>query len=83
MWQSRAVLVGLAICVLMAPSGAQAYVGPGAGLSMIGSLIAVVGALVLAILGLVLFPLRLVMKRRRTMAAAGNDGPAAGPGDRR
>ena len=82
MWQSRAVLVGLAICVLMAPSVAQAYVGPGAGLSMVGSLVAVVGALIFAILGLVLFPLRLMMKRRRTAAAAGNDGAAAEPGDR-
>ena len=75
MSQIRAILGplflgALVVVTVMTPSAALAYVGPGAGLSMIGSLIAVVGALILAILGLVLFPMRMLMKRRRTAAAA-------------
>ena len=62
--------VVLAVAVLLAPSVALAYVGPGAGLSMIGSLLAVVGAVLLALVGLVLFPVRVLVKRRRASAAA-------------
>jgi len=45
------------------PLAAQAYVGPGAGVGMIGSLLAVLGAILLAIVGLVLWPLRVIKKR--------------------
>ena len=45
------------------PLAAQAYVGPGAGVGMIGSLLAVLGAVLLAIVGLVLWPLRMIRKR--------------------
>jgi hypothetical protein len=45
------------------PLAAQAYVGPGAGVGMIGSLLAVLGAVLLAIVGLVLWPLRMIKKR--------------------
>jgi hypothetical protein len=47
----------------LVPLGAQAYVGPGAGVGMIGSLLAVLGAVLLAIVGLVLWPLRMIKKR--------------------
>jgi hypothetical protein len=43
----------------------MAYVGPGAGLGMIGSLIAVVVAVVVAVTGLFILPIRLLMKRLR------------------
>jgi Flp pilus assembly protein TadB len=46
------------------PLAAQAYVGPGAGVGMIGSLLAVLGAVLLAIVGLILWPLRMIKKRR-------------------
>ena len=48
----------------VAPLAAQAYVGPGAGVGMIGSLLAVLGAVLLAIVGLILWPLRMLKKRR-------------------
>ena len=53
------------VVVLLAvvPLAAQAYVGPGAGVGMIGSLLAVLGAVLLAIVGLVLWPLRMIRKR--------------------
>jgi len=45
------------------PLVAQAYVGPGAGLGMIASLLAVVGAILLSIVGLILWPWRMLRKR--------------------
>lgn len=45
------------------PLLAHAYVGPGAGLGMIASLLAVVGAMLLSIVGLILWPWRVLRKR--------------------
>ena len=49
----------------LAATQAEAYMGPGAGLGMIGSLLAVAGALFLALAGVVVLPLRMLLKRRR------------------
>ncbi|MEO1019315.1 MAG: hypothetical protein AAFY56_16730 [Pseudomonadota bacterium] len=57
---------------ILAPTYAMAYVGPGAGLGMIGSLIAVVVAVVVAILGIIIFPFRILMKRRKNKLQASN-----------
>jgi membrane protein implicated in regulation of membrane protease activity len=54
-----------AFCAIMAPSVVVAYVGPGAGLGMIGSLIAVIGAVLVAIVGFLILPIRMLLKRRR------------------
>jgi hypothetical protein len=62
----------------MLPTNAFAYVGPGAGLTMLGSLIAVLLTVLVAILGIVLFPLRALMKRRRAKSPDG----AAQPSER-
>ena len=62
---------------IMVSGPALAYVGPGAGLSMLGSLFAVVVAIFLAVLGLVLFPVRMLLKRRRGGAATGREAPAS------
>ena len=42
-----------------------AYVGPGAGLGMLGALAAVVGVLILGLLGPILYPLRAILRKRR------------------
>ncbi|MFN0055444.1 MAG: hypothetical protein ACKV0T_25130 [Planctomycetales bacterium] len=47
-----------------------AYVGPGAGLGMIGSLLAVVAAILLGIFGLLLYPIKLLLKMKRERAAS-------------
>ena len=67
-----------AVGAIMAPGPALAYVGPGAGLSMVGSLIAVVVAVLVAVLGLLIFPVRMLLKRRRVRAADGRAAPASG-----
>lgn len=42
-----------------------AYVGPGAGLSMLGALIAVICVILLALLGPILYPIKLFLAWRR------------------
>ena len=44
---------------------AAAYVGPGPGLSMLGSLFTLVGGVVVALLMVLLYPIRLLLKRRK------------------
>ncbi len=46
-----------------------AYVGPGAGLTAIGTVIAVVAALFLAIAGFVWYPVRRMMRKRKNSRA--------------
>ena len=48
---------------------AAAYVGPGAGLGMIASIVAVVLAVLATIVGLVVWPIRRLMQRKKTGAA--------------
>jgi hypothetical protein len=65
-----AYLIVLAVVgAVMAPGAAFAYVGPGAGLGMLGSLVAVLGAVLLAIAGLLVLPFRMLAKRRREARA--------------
>lgn len=52
------------------PLLAHAYVGPGAGLGMLASLLAVAGAMLLSIVGLVLWPWRLLRKRWQAKSTA-------------
>lgn len=57
------------IVAMLAASPALAYLGPGAGLGMLGSLFAVIGAVLLAIFGLLILPVRMIMKKRRKQQA--------------
>lgn len=51
------------------PVHAHAYIGPGAGLSAIGSLLALVAAVVVAIFGFLWFPIKRLMKRWKASLA--------------
>jgi hypothetical protein len=56
---SKKSRLGLIACALgVAPPLAHAYVGPGVGISAIGSFLALLGAILLAIVGFVWFPLK-------------------------
>lgn len=60
---ARTVALIWALCALLLPTAASAYIGPGAGASLAGSLFGVLAAIVVAI-GVVLFwPLRLMYKK--------------------
>ena len=53
-------------CLLVLGVGeAQAYLGPGAGLGMLGSLLAIAVTVVVLLLGLVIYPIRLLRKRKK------------------
>jgi hypothetical protein len=52
-----------------APAGLSAYIGPGAGISVIGTAVAFVGAVIFAIVGFVWYPIkRLLAFLRRDRA---------------
>ena len=56
----------LAFLLLFAAQPAHAYVGPGAAVGVVGSVLGVAAAIALALVGLVLLPLRAMLKQRRT-----------------
>jgi membrane associated rhomboid family serine protease len=61
------ILVFASFCAAALP--AMAYVGPGPGLTMIGSLIGLVGSILLALLMVLAWPLRLYLKKQKAKKA--------------
>ena len=77
----------LVLAALLLPGTASAYIGPGAGLSAIGSLLALIGAVLLAIVGFVWYPVRRLLRRGKggkggtpPAGKAGGDGTKDPPG---
>lgn len=62
---SRFYLLMLGVSVLVIPEAAAAYVGPGAGLSLLSALWALLLALFTALVFAVAWPLRQLLRRRR------------------
>lgn len=68
-------------CILAASTtDAYAYVGPGSGLSAIGSLVSVISAILFAVIGFVWYPLKRLFRRGKSAMATGSDGPPAHSG---
>jgi len=65
-----------ALPLLIGAEAAQAYVGPGAGITAIGTVLALIGAGILAVVGFVWYPLKRLLGRRK---AAGQPASAAAP----
>ena len=57
----------------LVPSAGHAYIGPGAGITAIGSLLALIAAVLLAIVGFVWYPVKRIMKNRRKARAEAAD----------
>jgi uncharacterized membrane protein len=57
-------------CIVLLPAAAHAYIGPGAGASLAGSLLAVLAAIATAVAIVLFWPLRLLYKRIRGRPAA-------------
>lgn len=55
-------LIG-AVCALLLPTAASAYIGPGAGASLAGSLLGVLAAIFTALAIVLFWPLRLLYKK--------------------
>ena len=58
-------LVGACLALCSLPGVAQAYIGPGAGITFIGALIGVVLAILSAISFILFWPIRRFLKRRK------------------
>jgi hypothetical protein len=58
----------LAIAGLFLADPAHAYVGPGIGLTALGTLLALLAAIALAIVGFVWYPIRRLLRRRKAGA---------------
>jgi len=66
--RDRATAV-LAVAILAVSPEALAYVGPGAGLSIVGSVLAFLAAIVAGILGFLWYPIRRMIRKRKEAAA--------------
>jgi hypothetical protein len=62
------------ICLVILSAPAYAYIGPGAGIPVLGSLIGILVTLFLAIGAIVLWPIRRMMKRKKMAANQADDG---------
>ena len=71
--------VAVAIALFAVSSPVAAYVGPGAGLSALGSLFALLAAIVVAIFGFLWYPIKRLIGRRRTSTARSDTAPSPGP----
>jgi protein-S-isoprenylcysteine O-methyltransferase Ste14 len=60
------VVTVLLLCVSIT---ANAYVGPGAGISVLGSLLGILATIVLAIGAILMWPVRKMLKRKKARAA--------------
>ena len=62
--------VPAAVIAICAASPALAYIGPGAGIGAIGTVVAVIGAILLMIVGFVWYPVKRLLKRRKQPVGA-------------
>jgi hypothetical protein len=60
----------LVAVAVFAPATAQAYVGPGAGLTAIGTVLALIAALIFALVGFIWYPVKRLLKRSSATAPA-------------
>ena len=62
---TRYLTVVITLLTLLSANQAMAYVGPGAGLSAIGSFIALLFAIVVAIFGFIWFPVKRLLSKNK------------------
>jgi len=76
--QSIIILSLMVIALLLAaPQGTEAYVGPGAGIAAIGTVIALIGGILLAIVAFIWYPIkRLLAKIKRKRMTDKEDFPS-------
>ena len=53
------------VIAALLPTQALAYIGPGAGISAIGTVLALFAAVLLAIIGFIWYPVKRVLRRRK------------------
>jgi len=65
------------LLLLISPAVALAYIGPGAGISVLGSLLGILGTIVVAIGAILFWPIRRFLKRKKQRANAGDSAPTS------
>ena len=65
----RKILYLVLVASLTIPECAQAYIGPGAGVSAIGTVLALFGAVIMAIAGFIWYPIKRLLARFRKKGA--------------
>jgi membrane-bound ClpP family serine protease len=73
LFRTKKTLLSVLFFILIAVTPTFSYVGPGIGISLIGSLWAVLVALALAIGGLLIWPIRALIRRRKKSVRASGD----------
>ena len=58
----RAIVTTVMIAALAAPTTAFAYVGPGAGITVVGAALAFIASVFLAVVGFVWYPIKRLMR---------------------
>jgi hypothetical protein len=58
-------ILGASAFFALLPDAALAYIGPGAGITAIGTVLALVSAFVLAIVGFVFYPIKRLLKKNK------------------
>ncbi len=73
----RALFLTLAAAILLlaVPQPAEAYIGPGAGISAIGTVVALLSAVALMLVGFVWYPLKR-LRRKLRQAKDGGEAPS-------
>lgn len=71
-----AVVAAAAAAILAAPP-AYAYVGPGLGFTVIGTILAVIAAVFLTIVGFIWYPVRRLLRSRKAGAATAAEATTA------
>ncbi len=61
--------IALFVLILLFPAALWAYVGPGAGISLLGAIGAVLAAIFFAVTGILLWPIRALLKKKKMKAA--------------
>lgn len=62
---SRFALFAALLALLLPAGPAAAYIGPGAGITMLGALWSVLVAIVLAVAAVLYWPIKMLLRRRR------------------
>lgn len=78
-----ATLILLALLLLTQISTTMAYVGPGAGISVLGSLLSILVTIFVAIGAIIFWPLRKFLKRRKARRETPAGTETAEPGEDR
>lgn len=73
-----ALAATLAAALCSFPVSAYAYLGPGAGISAVGSILAVIFALIAAIVGFVWYPVKRIFRKKQASDAQQKNTDRAG-----